>query len=222
MTNQKWAIEAHHLTKEFPGPPKSLVLKNISLQVPSGEALAIMGKSGSGKSTLLHILGTLETASSGTVSLQGQPLKHLPLAIWRRLHIGFVFQSFHLLEDYTVLDNVLMPARIAKQNASKTKGLSLLDKVGLADSAYKLAKHLSGGEKQRVALVRALCNDPELILADEPSGNLDKKTSETIHSLLLNLVETERKTLVIVTHDHDLAKLCHRTLILAEGELWTF
>jgi lipoprotein-releasing system ATP-binding protein len=215
-------IEAENIQKIYPGSPPLTVLKQISFRVNKGESLAIKGKSGEGKSTLLHILGGLTDFSSGKLEVCGYsfPCNNLPLL--RNQHLGFIFQFYHLLEEFSVLDNVLMPARIARQNTHKSsyfykRAEELLELVGLSHRKSFLAKHLSGGEKQRVAIARALCNDPELILADEPSGNLDQINSESIHQLLLDLQKTFKKTVVIVTHDPELAKACDRMLILKEG-----
>ena len=183
-----------------------------------------MGSSGEGKSTLLHILGTLEQPSSGQLEICGQPTDTSSLPSLRNRHIGFIFQSFNLLEEDTVLDNVLMPARIAREpthsrSPAYRRALQLLEKVGLSSRIRFLAKLLSGGEKQRVAIARALLNNPDLILADEPSGNLDYGNSQAIHQLLLMLTKEEGKTLVIVTHDSELASLCDKTYQLKDGKL---
>ncbi len=185
-----------------------------------GQTLAITGKSGEGKTTLLHILGTLESPSSGELAfgLSASP------AVLRNRFIGFVFQTYNLLEDCTVLENVLMPAYIARMQTRKgspayNRALSLLEEVGLQDRIHFPAKLLSGGEKQRVAIARALCNDPELILADEPSGNLDHAHSFAIHQLLIGCAKKRNKALVIVTHDLELAKLCDTTRTLMDGVL---
>ncbi len=218
----KTILRATKIAKTFAGPPQTSVLKEVSLEITEGTSTAIQGKSGSGKSTLLHILGTLENPTHGTLELCGIPLKEKPLSAWRNRHIGFIFQSFHLLEEYTALDNVLMPATISGKTVSRAYGLDLLKKVDMVPCADRLAKYLSGGEKQRIAIARALCNSPELILADEPSGNLDKATSEKIHLLLLDIVKKEGKTLIVVTHDTDLAGLCDQILLLKEGKLCTY
>ncbi len=196
------------------------VLKGVDLKVKSGESLAIMGRSGEGKSTLLHILGTLEQPCQGELFLLDQKIDFLAASQVRNRHIGFVFQSFNLLEEYTLLENILMPARIARQKTDKKsdsykRALFLLEQVGLFERRNFLTKHLSGGEKQRAAIARALLNDPALLLADEPSGNLDRCNSHIIYTLLLSL----KKTLIVVTHDQELATLCDRTLILKEGIL---
>jgi lipoprotein-releasing system ATP-binding protein len=208
-------LEAKGLSKKFGHPVEVEVLRHIDLTVNPGETVAIMGTSGEGKSTLLHILGTLEDPTSGTLLItgkQGSPRL-------RNQTIGFVFQSFFLLEDYTALENVLMPARIGRRKGMKARGRKLLERMGLGHRIDFPVKLLSGGEKQRVALARSLCNDPPIIMADEPSGNLDHETSDKIHSLLLDVVRSEGKTLITVTHDQALADLCDRVLILRNGQV---
>jgi lipoprotein-releasing system ATP-binding protein len=212
-------LKAKKLHKTFLTPTPLQVLAGVDLEAVRGEAIAIMGKSGEGKSTLLQILGTLEKPCEGEIEICGNSFRTTPLDQLRNRHIGFIFQGFNLLEDYSVLDNVLMPARIGRKKPSPERALKLLEQVGLAPRANFLAKLLSGGEKQRVAIARALCNDPDLILADEPTGNLDYATSQTIHELLLYTVRSLNKTLIVVTHDRELAALCDRTLILKEGKL---
>lgn len=224
MIEQSTILQAKNLKKTFSIPNPLTILNGVDLTVHRGETVAIMGRSGEGKSTLLHILGTLEPASEGCLEIAGQPLSRRNTSDIRNTHIGFVFQSFHLLEDYSVLENILMPARIARKSISPSsdsykRAWKLLSQVGLENRAHYFTKHLSGGEKQRVAIARALCNDPDLILADEPSGNLDAQTAEMIHQLLLNFAHEEGKSLVLVTHDHDLAALCQKQYVLANGKL---
>jgi lipoprotein-releasing system ATP-binding protein len=223
--NEEIVLEAKDLHKSFYSPEKVSVLKGVSLQVKKGESVAIMGRSGEGKSTLLQILGTLENPCAGELLIFGK--RPSDVAEVRNKHMGFVFQSSHLLEDYTVLENVLMPAKIARKPTDKNspsyqRALLLVEEVGLSQRAHFPAKLLSGGEKQRAAIARALCNDPELIFADEPSGNLDHANSLAIHSLLLNAVKKHKKTLLIVTHDQELASTCDRTLLLNDGVLTEF
>ncbi|MCP5469866.1 MAG: ABC transporter ATP-binding protein [Chlamydiales bacterium] len=208
-------LKARNLKKWFERPQKVEVLRGIDLTVEAGTSVAIMGTSGEGKSTLLHILGTLEAPTEGTLEIAGEPN---PTPELRNQKIGFVFQAFNLLEDYTVLQNVMMPALIAGKRDEK-RALKLLERVGLLHRASFPAKLLSGGEKQRVAIARAFCNDPAIIMADEPSGNLDHDTSQLIHKLLLECVKEEGKALIVVTHDTELAKLCDKTYQLINGEL---
>jgi lipoprotein-releasing system ATP-binding protein len=172
----------------------------------------------------LQILGTLENPCSGSIEIAGQLVTRRNAARLRNQQIGFIFQSFHLLEDYTTIENVLMPARIGRKSVSsaseaRQRAEGLLAKVGLSGRADFHTKFLSGGEKQRVAVARALCNNPGLILADEPSGNLDHVNSSHMHELLIHLATDEQKGLIIVTHDQELAKLCQRHYTLKSGVL---
>jgi len=220
----KKILIAKELSKSFFNPQKVEILKSISLEVEKGETIAIMGRSGEGKSTLLHILGTLEKPGSGYLEICSQDVAKMPSSTLRNQHIGFIFQSFHLLEEDTVLENILMPAKIARAVTAKNsplykRALELLDEVNLSKKALLPAKHLSGGEKQRVAIARAFCNNPDLLLADEPSGSLDHANSQIIHHLLIDGAKKHQKGLVIVTHDKELAGLCDRTLTLKEGFL---
>jgi lipoprotein-releasing system ATP-binding protein len=223
--NQRGPIlSAKEIWKTFYHPTKIEILKGVSFDLYPGESVAIMGASGEGKSTLLQILGTLEAATSGSLIIAGKSVHNNPPPSIRNRHIGFVFQSFYLLEDSTVLQNVLMPALIAgkeiyKESASYARGVELVRQVGLEHRLHHPAKLLSGGEKQRTALARALCNDPEILLADEPSGNLDHTTSGQIQELLLRSVKEFNKSLLVVTHDYLLASRCDRTLILWDGHL---
>ncbi len=209
-------LEAKQLMKRFSKPTVVDILKGVDLSVEAGETVAIMGASGEGKSTLLHILGTLEDPSSGELLIAG---KSKVSPSMRNAQIGFIFQSFFLLEDYSTLDNVLMPARIGRRKNQETRARELLHRVGLSHRSDFPAKLLSGGEKQRVAIARALCNNPDLIFADEPSGNLDHANSSAIHDLLMRLVQEEGKTLITVTHDQTLAGLCNKTYRLQDGLL---
>jgi lipoprotein-releasing system ATP-binding protein len=217
-------IKAVKLTKKFFSPAPVEVLKGVDIQIYPGESAAIIGKSGEGKSTLLHILGTLEEPCSGTLEICGQNVSHSSVSKLRNQHIGFIFQSYHLLDNYTTLENVLMPAKIARKSshpgsAAHKRALMLLELVGLQDRAHFPAKLLSGGEKQRTAIARALCNDPDLILADEPSGNLDSRQSQEIQSLLIRLTRDFNKALIVVTHDKDFSSLCNKTWLLKDGNL---
>lgn len=217
-------LKAQNIKKKFLEPTCIELLKGIDLTVERGQTVAIMGRSGEGKSTLLHILGTLDTPSEGILEIAGNKVTSQNVARMRNQHIGFVFQSFHLLEDYTVLQNVLMPAKIARKavhkgSAAYNNAVDLLNQVGLEARMHHFGKQLSGGEKQRVAIARALCNDPDILFADEPSGNLDHKTAEGIHSLLLNFARERKKSLVLVTHDQELAALCDVRYCLKDGLL---
>lgn len=217
-------LRAQEIEKHFFSPVRIEVLRSISLEVEKGSSIAITGKSGEGKSTLLHILGTLDRATSGSLEICGYRVDEKNQSKLRNRHLGFVFQACHLLDEYTTLDNVLMPARLARKNTRPTapatlRALGLLEAVGLLERAHFPAKYLSGGEKQRASIARALCNDPDILLADEPSGNLDYLHSAQVHQLLIELTKRENKTLILVTHDTQLSQLCDRTYILKEGKL---
>lgn len=206
-------LKAKEIVKSF---EKRNVLSGITLAVDKGESIAICGRSGEGKTTLLHILGTLEEPDSGEIEIAGKKLSRSNAPHIRNTQIGFIFQSYNLLEDFTAIENVLMPARIARRTANRAKGLELLTLVGLEQRADTPAKFLSGGERQRVAIARALCNSPKIILADEPTGNLDRENAKMIGRILIDL----KKTLIIVTHDTDLAALCKKQYILKTGQLY--
>lgn len=217
-------LSAKEIHKTFYHPTPTTILKGVNFNVRRGDTVAIMGRSGEGKSTLLQILGTLEAPCSGSIEINGQVATAFNKSKIRNKNLAFVFQSFHLLEDYTALENVLMPARIARQGVSQDsqaflRACQLLKIVGLDSRKHFNTKLLSGGEKQRVAIARALCNDPDIILADEPSGNLDRQTSRQIHELLINFAREYNKALIVVTHDVELAKLCKICYTLSEGLL---
>lgn len=224
MNAKKALLEATHIYKSYYQPRHVQLLNGIHLTAYEGDSIAIMGRSGEGKSTLLQILGTLEQPCQGMIKISGQQISAANRSTIRNQNIGFVFQSFHLLEDYTALDNILMPARIARKSIKQgsemaERAFSLLEKVGLADRAHFNTKLLSGGEKQRVALARAMCNNPDVIFADEPSGNLDRQTASLIHELLLSFAHEHQKTLIVVTHDPELAALCAKRYELRNGLL---
>ncbi len=217
-------LKASKIKKTFSSPSILEVLKGIDLEVKPGEAVAITGKSGEGKTTLLHILGTLEPFSEGSLFIAGEESCKTSLPSLRCHQIGFVFQQSYLLEEETLLFNILMPARIARRSThphspAYNQALERLAQVNLQDKAHVRAGLLSGGEKQRAALVRALCNNPPLILADEPSGNLDATHSGQIYQLLLDLTRNEGKSLIAVTHDLEFARLCDRHFLLKGGHL---
>lgn len=205
------------------GETEIRALDGVSVEIDKGEFLAIVGKSGSGKSTLMHILGLLDTSTTGKVLLNNNDVSNLSedeLAVIRNREIGFVFQSFNLLAKTNALENVILPLQYSNIPASKwrSKGEEVLNLVELGHRIYNRSNELSGGEKQRVAIARALINDPSVILADEPTGNLDSKTGEEIENLLTKLNE-QGKTLVIVTHDEDLARIAKRKVVLADGKI---
>jgi len=200
------------------------VLYGLDIEVNKAEILSIVGKSGSGKSTLLHILGSLDNPDSGSITLNGIDFTKLSaneLANFRNKHIGFIFQFHHLLPEFTALENVCIPGFIQKTDEKKTKAKAkeLLSFLGLGSRLTHKPTELSGGEQQRVAVARALINDPLIIFADEPSGNLDEGTSDELHSLLFKLKAEMQQTFVIVTHNNDLADMSDRCLTLQEGKL---
>ena len=198
------------------------VLRGVSFEAAQGEVVSITGASGAGKTTLLQILGTLSTPDSGTLTIDGTDVLSLngkELAAFRGKRIGFVFQFHHLLPEFTALENVMIPALIAGRPAREAEAAAkeLLDTVGLAGRISHKPSELSGGEQQRVAIARALVNDPAVLFADEPTGNLDSATKQEIHKLLFALRERLGQTIVIVTHDPELAALCDRTLTMKDG-----
>jgi lipoprotein-releasing system ATP-binding protein len=205
------------------------VLSGINLDVKEGEILIILGASGAGKSTLLHILGILDTPTSGHVSFKGENLNifgQKELAEKRNRIFGFVFQFYHLLPDFNALENVLMPRLIGKKffktiskKESSEKAVQLLERVGLGNRINHRPNELSGGEKQRVAIVRALMNDPEILLCDEPTGNLDTKSGREIQELIWELNENTKQTVVIVTHDERFAKSAGNVIRMADGKI---
>ncbi len=228
--NNDILLKARDLNKDFMIGRQSLhVLRSCSLQVRQGEFMAIMGASGSGKSTLLHILGLLDRPDSGDVHFEGQNLFSLPQRRQDRLRnreIGFVFQFYHLLPELTVAENVMLPGMVGSSvfrwpgNKRKTREKTgeLLEAVGLADRARQWPNTLSGGERQRTAIARALVMNPRILLADEPTGNLDSEAGNAILDLLLQL-NRNGQTIVMVTHDQTVADLAHRRLRLSEGHL---
>jgi lipoprotein-releasing system ATP-binding protein len=212
-------IKAENITKSF---GKLQVLKGINLEVQAGEVVSIVGASGAGKTTLLQILGTLSKQDGGIVTINGirtDKLLNNQLARFRNQHIGFVFQFHQLLPEFTALENVCIPGFIANRprNEVEQKAKELLDFLGLTQRLEHKPGELSGGEQQRVAVARSLINDPEVILADEPSGNLDTENKRELHQLFMTLRERFQKTLVIVTHDRDLAGMADRMITMKDG-----
>jgi lipoprotein-releasing system ATP-binding protein len=200
------------------------VLKGVDVLINKGEVVSIVGASGAGKSTLLHILGTLDRPDSGTVKFEDQLITSMNsrrLAQFRNKHVGFIFQFHNLLPEFTAIENVCIPAFIAKSNVQEAekRAIELLQFLGLGERIYHKPAQLSGGEQQRVAVARALMNNPDVILADEPSGNLDSKNARELHQLFFTLREKYNQTFVIVTHNDELAALADRTLVMKDGHL---
>jgi lipoprotein-releasing system ATP-binding protein len=219
-------IEVCQVTKTFPSGEgregKLIVLRGISLDVRRGEIIAVVGASGAGKSTLLHIIGTLEKPTSGSVVYEGADVFSMgdeELARFRNRRIGFIFQFHHLLPEFTALENVAMPALIQGKKLSDVRALSmdLLREVGLEGRIDQKSPRLSGGEQQRVAVARALMNSPKVILADEPSGNLDSENARNLHRLIWDLSRNRGQTFIVVTHNESLAKQADRIIHIADG-----
>lgn len=214
-------ISASNISKSY---GSLQVLSNVGLEIAEGEIVAITGKSGAGKSTLLYILGTLDTPDSGNILLNGTDpfaLSSKQLSRFRNKHIGFVFQFHHLLAEFTALENILIPARIAETPIAEVRERAheLLHLLNMYERKDHKPSQLSGGEQQRIAMARALINNPDIILADEPTGNLDMKTSEDLHALILRLREELGQTFVIVTHNENLAGISDRIIHLTDGKL---
>ncbi len=228
MGTQAALLRLEGLSKQYPsteGAAPLYILKDVTLDIAQGEAVAIIGPSGSGKSTLLNVLGTLDKPTTGKVTFSGRDLTQLDelaLAALRNREIGFIFQSHHLLPQCTVLENVLVPTLASggiRGTETVDRAKRLLDRVGLSPRSNHQPGQLSGGERQRVAVVRALINQPKLVLADEPTGALDRVSADTLAQLLVELNKEEGVTLIVVTHALDLAKKMGRILELQDGKL---
>ena len=221
-------LEAVGLKKSYAMGRQTLpVLRGVDLQIQEGELAVIVGPSGAGKSTLLHLLGGLDRPSAGHVRFDGKDLVALPereVSLLRNRAFGFVFQFYHLVPELTALENVMLPARIAKGGGAGSQvrewARKLLDQVGLIGRADHLPSELSGGEQQRVAIARALMNGPRVVFCDEPTGNLDSATGESILNILLRLNREQGTTLVVVTHEPAITKVAKRLFSLKDGQLW--
>lgn len=214
-------IQAQNIKKTY---DNLTVLKGVDLEIKKGEIVSIVGKSGAGKSTLLHILGTLDVQDTGSLSINNVDIKTLSekeLSAFRNSQIGFVFQFHHLLPEFDALENVCIPAYIKRvsEKEALARATKLLTDLGLKDRLHHKPSELSGGEQQRVAVARAMMNKPAVILADEPSGNLDTETSQQLHELFFELRDKYKQTFVIVTHNTELAKMSDRTLVMKDGAI---
>ena len=212
---------ASNIVKSYGSLP---VLRSVDITINRGEIVSIVGSSGAGKSTLLHILGTLDKADSGNIAIEGQllgSLKPKQLAAFRNKHIGFVFQFHHLLPEFTALENVCIPGWIAggKKKEITNEATKILTSLGLADRLHHKPQQLSGGEQQRVAVARALINQPSIIMADEPTGNLDSAKAKELHQLFINLRNQFNQTFLIVTHNEELAQMSDRVLMMKDGKM---
>ncbi len=221
MDTSATLLSASNISKRYGTLP---VLRGVSLSIQAGEVVSIVGSSGAGKSTLLHILGTLDTPDAGDIYFRGENINSFSgkqLAAFRNKNIGFIFQFHHLLPEFTALENVIMPGLLAneKKAAIEPRALELLEKLGLKERANHKPAELSGGEAQRVAVARALMNQPQLICADEPSGNLDSERARELHQLFFELRDEFNITFLIVTHNEELANMSDRKLFMKDGLL---
>lgn len=219
-------LELEHIEKYYQETGEKLhILRDLSFYIEKGEFVTILGRSGSGKSTLLNLIGLLDKADAGNISLGGKNLveiSELEKNQLRNQFLGFVFQFHYLLPEFTALENVMLPALLAKKKTKKEvedKARELLASVGLGERLHHKPNQLSGGEKQRVAIARALINDPQLLLADEPTGNLDQETSETIFDIFREINQKYKQTIIVVTHSQELAKISSRQIYLKKGML---
>jgi putative ABC transport system ATP-binding protein len=223
QTNGNHLIELRGVTKEYVGAAgKFRALKEIDMQVAAGEFVAVVGKSGSGKSTLINMITGIDNPTSGKILVASTPVHELDqeqLAVWRGKKVGIVFQFFQLLPTLTVAENIVLPMDFCDTfpaRERRDRAMKLLEQVGIAEQADKLPSDLSGGQQQRAAIARALANDPPVLVADEPTGNLDSQTSDAVMQLFADLA-TEGKTVVMVTHERDLSKYFTRSIVLSDG-----
>lgn len=216
-------LDAQHLTRTYTLEDREItILKDVSLSVPPGEFLVIQGNSGSGKTTLLTLLSGLDRPTSGRIFIRNREITNLSedeMAPFRNRTFGFVFQSFHLVPSLNALENVMFPAELAGSGQAREKAEALLDRVGLLARRHHFPHQLSGGEKQRTAICRALINEPDLLFADEPTGNLDTENSDAILALLLELRKERGATLILVTHSAEIAAMADRRLLIRDGEI---
>ena len=220
---EEWEIRTEHLSKIYHlGDRQVHALQDVNLTVANGEMISIVGTSGSGKSTLLHLLGTLDTPTEGKVWIAGKDLsnqKDRELSVIRRDYIGFVFQKFHLMNELTVKENIVLPMLLAGKTVDEDYVEGLVEILGLKDHQEHLPTELSGGQQQRVAIARALSNHPAIVLCDEPTGNLDHQTSHDVAELLLKVHEEYQKTILIVTHDEEIANVAERKIRIEDGKI---
>ena len=216
-------LSTTNLTRRFRSGDRAItVLDDVSLSIARGEFVAIMGKSGSGKSTLLALLAGLDRPTAGDVRIDGEsigPMDEHALALLRRRKVGFVFQSFQLLSNFTAIENVMLPLELLGDRAARAKAADLLDRVGLGERGHHFPSQLSGGEQQRVALARAVVNNPAIILADEPTGNLDTENSKIVLDMFKELNERLNQTIIMITHNPEAAENCNRTIQMRDGRV---
>lgn len=220
---KEWEIRTEHLSKIYHlGDRQVHALQDVNLTVANGELISIVGTSGSGKSTLLHLLGALDTPTEGKVWIAGKDLsvqKDGELSVIRRDYVGFVFQKFHLMNELTVKENIVLPMLLAGKTVDEDYVEGLVEILGLKDHQEHLPTELSGGQQQRVAIARALSNHPTIVLCDEPTGNLDHQTSHDVAELLLKVHEEYQKTILIVTHDEEIANIAERKIRIEDGKI---
>ncbi len=220
---KEWEIRTEHLSKIYHlGDRQVHALQDVNLTVANGELISIVGTSGSGKSTLLHLLGALDTPTEGKVWIAGKDLsvqKDGELSVIRRDYVGFVFQKFHLMNELTVKENIILPVLLAGKTVEENYIEELMEILGLSDYQKHLPTELSGGQQQRVAIARALSNHPAIVLCDEPTGNLDHQTSHDVAELLLKVHEEYQKTILIVTHDEEIANVAERKIRIEDGKI---